>query len=175
MNYSNTSNSVIRKVFGKRVSGYSDPELDRLKRTPPKFWEVVYGGMFGNDSPGDGAKYIGRGYNGLTFKGNYKKYRDLLRDNGISVDIVASPEKVNDPKIAAEIAALYFLDKLNSEECQSKYGNSNINDFKDFHTALKAAVNANAGMKKEITTSTPSFAKARDFSSNFDVNIERPS
>lgn len=102
VDYSTTPNSRIRSIFGKRVSKYSDQELDSLKRDPKKFFDVVYGGRFGN-APDEGYKYRGRGFNQLTFKGNYKKYGDM-----IGVDLVGNPDSANDPKIAAKIALAFF-------------------------------------------------------------------
>jgi predicted chitinase len=104
VSYASTSNSRIRSIFGKRVSKYSDSELDSIKRDPKKFFDLVYGGRFGN-APDEGYKYRGRGFNQLTFKGNYKKYGNL-----IGVDLVGNPDLANDPKVAAKIA-LSFLTK----------------------------------------------------------------
>lgn len=102
VDYSTTSNSRIRSIFGKRVSKYSDQELDSLKRDPKKFFNVVYGGRYGN-GPDEGYKYRGRGFNQLTFKGNYKKYGDM-----IGVDLVGNPDSANDPRVAAKIALAFF-------------------------------------------------------------------
>lgn len=70
------------------------------------------GKMLGNSQPGDGAKYIGRGYIQLTGRGNYTKFSKLLFDGGyIQTDrgLVDNPDLVNDPKIAGAIVVLYFL------------------------------------------------------------------
>jgi predicted chitinase len=166
--YNNTSNERIRKYFGSRVSNYTESELTDLKKDVDRFWDVVYGGRYGNDSPGDGSKYRGRGFNQLTFKDSYKKYNDLLKKNGTNVDIVNNPEMVNDPKIAAEVAALFFLNRLNSRHSKKKYGNDDPNDFTNFDTALKAATNANAGWGKNIEGSK-SLSNAREYAANFDI------
>lgn len=128
IDYSNTSNSRIRSIFGKRVSKYNDQELDSIKRNPKKFFDVVYGGRFGN-APDEGYKYRGRGFNGLTFKGNYKKYGNM-----IGVDLVSNPDLANDPKIAAKLAVAFFtkgkdassFPKFTSKEDATKYF-ANIN------------------------------------------------
>lgn len=166
--YRNTSNERIRKIFGSRVSGLSDSELTALKKDDVAFWDKVYGGRYGNDRPGDGARYLGRGFNGLTFKGNYEKYDKLLRDNGTNVNIVANPEMVNDPKIAAEINALYFVNGLSSKHSKRKFGNDDPNDFTDFDKALGAAVNANAGWGNNIAGSR-AYRNALAYSSKFDI------
>jgi len=166
--YTNTPNERIKSIFGKRVSHLTDGELTKLKSDPVKFWDVVYGGMYGNDEPGDGARYLGRGFNGLTFKGNYKAYNDLLKKHGVNVDIVSNPDLVNRVDVAADVNALYFLKNLSSKASTNKYGNKDVNDFKDFDTALKAAVNANAGMGNNIEGSS-ALKKAEAFASKIDI------
>ncbi len=108
VSYAGTSNSRIRSIFGKRVSKFSDSELDSIKRDPKKFFDLVYGGRFGN-GPDEGYKYRGRGFNQLTFKGNYKKYGNL-----IGVDLVGNPDLANDPKVAAKIALAFLTKGKNS-------------------------------------------------------------
>ncbi len=128
IDYSSTSNSRIRSIFGKRVSKLSDSELDSVKRDPKRFFDLVYGGRFGN-ARDEGYKYRGRGFNGLTFKGNYKKYGDM-----IGVDLVSNPDLANDPKVAAKLAVAFFtkgksgdsLPKFQSKEDATKYF-ANIN------------------------------------------------
>jgi predicted chitinase len=155
--YKNTSASRIRSIFGSRFIGISDAEIDSLKKDDNSFWEKVYGGEWGrknlgNTQPGDGAKYVGRGFNGLTGRSNYQKYSDLMRSKGISVDLVTNPDLLYKPEIAAEVNALYFLQGLTNPLIVKKYGNKDPNDFKDFTTALKATVNANAGSGKDINS-----------------------
>ena len=53
---------------------------------------------FGNLSPGDGAKYFGRGYVQLTWRCNYHKAGAKC-----GVDLVANPDKALDPGIAAKV------------------------------------------------------------------------
>ena len=168
ISYKNTSNERIRKIFGSKVSGLSDNELTKLKKDEDAFWDKVYGGRYGNTRPGDGSKYRGRGFNQLTFKGNYEKYNKLLQANGTNVNIVANPEKVNDPQIAAEVNALYFVNGLSSKHSKRKFGNNDPNDFTEFDKALGAAVNANAGWGKNIGSSR-AYRNALAYSSKFDI------
>jgi len=155
--YKNTAASRIKSIFGSRFKGMSDAEIDALKKDDNAFWEKVYGGEWGknnlgNTQPGDGAKYIGRGFNGLTGRSNYQRYSDLMRSNGTNADLVANPDLLYNPEIAAEVNALYFLQGLTNPLIIKKYGNKDPNDFKDFTTALKAAVNANAGAGYDISS-----------------------
>jgi len=77
-------------------------------------------GYYGNNQPGDGYKYRGRGYNGLTFKGSYDKFNkdyQALGSPGGTADIIDNPDKVNELdstgnfKLAAHFCALYFKDR----------------------------------------------------------------
>lgn len=156
MSYKNTPATRIREVFGKRVRGLSNSEIDTLKKNDVAFWDRVYGvddptGMgkrLGNTSPGDGLKYRGRGYNGITFKTGYQKYTDMLKKMNppTNVDLVANPDILEkDLQVAADVAALYFLEGLNNPIIKRKYRNKDHNDFKDLKTATEAVSNANAG------------------------------
>ena len=155
--YKSTSPARIREIFGSRFAGLSDEEINNIKKDDNQFWEKVYGGEFGrkqlgNIQPGDGAKYVGRGFNGLTGRSNYQTYTNMLKKAGTNVDLVANPELLEkSPEVSAEANALYFLSALSNPAIKRKYGNSNPNDFKDFGTALKAVVNANAGPGTDIT------------------------
>lgn len=57
----------------------------------------------GNLTPGDGAKYCGRGYAQLTGKINYAKATEKLRALGFDVDLVTNPDLAMRPDIAAVI------------------------------------------------------------------------
>jgi len=52
----------------------------------------------GNTTPGDGARYCGRGYVQLTWKANYARMGKLL-----GVDLVGNPDLAMDPDIAARV------------------------------------------------------------------------
>lgn len=57
----------------------------------------------GNLSPGDGARYPGRGYVQLTGKALYAKATAKLAALGIKVDLVANPDDAMRPDVAAAI------------------------------------------------------------------------
>jgi predicted chitinase len=111
--WSGTSNDRIRAVFGSRVADLSDHELDGIKASDEDFFNLVYGGAFGernlgNTQPGDGFKYRGRGLNQLTGRGNYDRYGKLLKN----ADLIAYPDLANDPAIAARISVVYMKDRI---------------------------------------------------------------
>jgi putative chitinase len=131
VDYSNTSNSRIRKIFGKRVRGYSEQELNKLKSNPKNFFNKVYANIIGNGdvSTGDGYKYRGRGFNQLTGRGNYKKYGSLA-----GIDLVSNPDILNREDVAAKVA-LQFLTK----------GKTDFPDFENKKEAAEYFADVNAG------------------------------
>lgn len=180
ISYRNTPASRIREVFGQRVKDLTDDQIEELRKDDAKFWDRVYGvdcptstGQdLGNDQPGDGWKYRGRGYNGLTGKANYRVYTDLLKKAGTNVDLVANPETLEkNSKIAAEVAALFFKITLNNPTIKKKYSNSNENDFQDLKTAVRAVNNANAGPGNNVDAGIigEGTRKALDFAQNIEV------
>ena len=60
----------------------------------------VYAGRMGNAAPGDGYRYRGRGFIQLTGKANYKAFATAS-----GVDVVANPDLLLEPELAAESAA----------------------------------------------------------------------
>jgi predicted chitinase len=154
--YSHTSNNRIREIFGRRANRYSDDELNQLKKSDYDFFEAMYGmnsGIkLGNDEPGDGYKYLGRGLNGLTGKGNYRKYGQK-----IGVDLVGNPDLLNNPKIATKVA-LTFLTKGKS--------GSSLPEFTDKEDAASYFADINAGGYSDSHR-----GKAIAASNRFDVNF----
>ena len=128
--YGNTPDSRIESVFGKRGK-----KCKGLKKDDAKFFDCVYGYQsgirLGNDQPGDGWKYVGRGLNGITGKANYRKYGSM-----IGVDLVGNPELLEDPRIAAKVAIAYFTKGKPV---------SSIPDFKSKEDAVKYFADLNAG------------------------------
>ena len=137
--YDKTSNEGIRTSFGMgSVFGrMSDEELTKLKADPVAFFDYVYGyksaqgRKYGNTEPGDGYKYRGRGFIGITFKTNYKKYGDLL-----GIDLVGNPDLANDPKIASKIAVMMMKDGMIAH--RENYGQD------EFTQVARSIGNANA-------------------------------
>jgi putative chitinase len=147
--YRGTSASQIRNIFGSRVSHLSDSQIDQLKQDDVAFFNTVYGGRYGN-AQNEGYKYRGRGFNQITFKGNYALVSDYS-----GIDLVSHPEKLKDPKIASRASVAYFNDafknKWTSAHAQH-YNAKNINDFKSLDDAVLAMYHANAGLGKPMYT-----------------------
>jgi len=60
----------------------------------------------GNQGPPDGDMYKGRGYIQLTGRYNYQDMSDYLE-----IDLINDPERANEPEIAADILALFLLNR----------------------------------------------------------------
>ena len=80
---------------------------EALQGKPEHLAELMYGGRNGNDEPGDGWKYHGRGYIQLTGKDNYRAAGEAL-----DLDLVKHPELAADPKNAAKIATWYWENRV---------------------------------------------------------------
>jgi predicted chitinase len=162
ISYKNTSASRIRKLFSSRVSGLTDAQIDAIKKDDVKFFNTIYGGLWGarnlgNTQPNDGFNYRGRGFNQLTGRSNYARYKEL--------GILENPDLLNNPKVASEVLALYFKRGLESsaKRIMEKYGIENVlKDIKDTTTATKIAWGINAGsiLKEPIADVTGGYQMA---------------
>ena len=115
----NYSQPVLRATFSrKRIS---DADCQRLGRKPgapalsPAVQEeianIVYGGTFGkqqlgNDQPGDGWKYRGRGAKQTTGRFNYN---DVMQVTGI--DVIGNPDQLADPDNGMRAACIFWQKK----------------------------------------------------------------
>lgn len=108
LDYSRTSNARIRSIFGARIPT-DDVALDRIKRNPNEFAELVYGRhtetgrRLGNYQENDGWFFRGRGFVQLTGRTNYNKAQ--LATN---VPLVMTPDAAMEPANAAKIALWFY-------------------------------------------------------------------
>lgn len=139
----NYSEKRIKEVFPSLKNRASD-----LDNNPEALGNAIYGGRYGNAN-NEGYKYRGRGYNQLTFKGNYDKFGKLIK-----VDIVKNPDLVNDPVVAAKIAIAFFIDGIKDLKRLGKlklYNAESINDFKNLTDSILAMYHVNAGTGKQVS------------------------
>jgi len=126
--YRSTKAPRVRQVFGsKRTAKYKDKEIESITQDDNKFFDFVYGyiaksngfSTLGNDNPGDGFRYRGRGFNQLTFK---NIYRD--RGKGSNLDLVNNPELIEQPSNAAAVLIEYYFNSFKglSNEVAQKAG-----------------------------------------------------
>lgn len=111
--YEGTSNKKIREIFSS-IRDLSEDELTALKKDNEAFFEKVYGvesskgSVLGNDEPGDGYKFRGRGLIQLTGKTNYSTASQAIYGDD---RLVQNPNLINeDAKTAGQVAA-WFITK----------------------------------------------------------------
>lgn len=142
----NYSPRRLLEVFSRYFSGLADAQTCN---TPEKVANRVYGRRNGNNKPGDGYKYRGRGFIQLTGRANYRRLVPAL-----GVDIETYPEKLSDPVIAARSAGAYWklgsykgksfnvLAELEDIESVTRGINGGINGLEDRQTRYKLALKA---------------------------------
>jgi len=67
----------------------------------------------GNNQPGDGKRFKGRGYIQLTGRSNYSHY-----GSKVGQDLVGNPDLAKDPNIAAAVAMAYWGERVNRTAAQ---------------------------------------------------------
>lgn len=80
--------------------------------TSPDANRRLVAAQLGNDVPGDGIKYHGRGKLQLTGKGNYTRYGER-----IGVNLRDNPELALDPDVSSHVFVLYFNDRDLWSQC----------------------------------------------------------
>lgn len=145
--YAGTPAKRIRKIFGNRFKGYSDSEIDVIKKNPVRFFDIIYGGRYDN-APNEGFKYRGRGFNQITFKGNYAVY---AKETGL--DFVKDPDLLNTVDAAAAALIAYFKRNIKKAESgiRKRYNFTDINSFSNLNDATGAIYHANAGWGKSYS------------------------
>jgi len=114
-----------------------------LARNPEKLGNYLYSGKYGN-LQGEGYKYRGRGFNQITFKNIYKQYGEQ-----VGIDLVAKPELLNQPKIAAAVLARFFKASMHEgfkKGLLEKHGAKNYDEILSKEIAVKVAIQCNAGL-----------------------------
>lgn len=101
-----SSAARLKTIFPKYFGKMSDSEASAYTNNEQKLANYVYANRYGNGSTesGDGFAYRGGGFIQLTFKSNY-----IAVGSKIGINFVTSPEKINDPTVAAKAVAQFFL------------------------------------------------------------------
>ena len=97
----------VRSAMRDGKEALEEARLEALQGKPEKLGELMYGGRMGNDEPGDGYKFHGRGYMQLTGKDNYRAAGEAL-----GLELVKHPELAAEPENAARIATWYWNSRV---------------------------------------------------------------
>lgn len=181
--YDTTAEPGLRKLFGKyltefdtkeklyAISGYPGIKDPAAKEAQSKiFYDYIYGYKCtpprngydknkkplngGNDLPGEGYKYRGRGFNGITFKDAYvnltKYSKEVIQKD---VDFVNNPDALNEVENAA-IGLAWFMDKATNGSYVSRYkenSGENVNPKQgtNIDVLIRWFANANGGFGHE--------------------------
>ena len=150
--YRNTSANRIRAVFGSRVSSLTDLQIDTIKKDDYKFFELVYGyktnigQRLGNTKEGEGYKYRGRGFNGLTGKANYTNQQNIT-----GLKLIETPDLLNVPKNASKVLATFYTDTINKGVASGKLQSSTglkITDIDTLEKGVRVGVLTTGGFPK---------------------------
>lgn len=87
-------------------------------------YQTRIGKVLGNSKPGDGAKYMGRGYVQLTGRRNYELFSFRTKE-----DLVNYPDKAMQPRIAAYILFEGMIDGLYTSKKLYDYINPINKDY----------------------------------------------
>jgi hypothetical protein len=165
--YNTTSNSRIREIFSV-FANKTDEEINKIKANSTLFWDYVYGYLgpngkqYNQTKPGEGEKYLGRSFNGITFKTIYQSVQNLYNKLGSKagkVDIVANPTILEtNLNVAAYMTAVSFLNAKNTWFKNKKF--TNVNDAIYYY--IKA--NAGWGVNENNIIFQEGLAKAKLFS-----------
>jgi putative chitinase len=146
--YAKTAASRIKGIF-KSMRKYSDSEVDRIKKIPKEFFDIIYGGKYGN-AANEGYKYRGRGFNQLTFKAGYEEAQ-----NKTGHRLVSDPDLLNTIDVAADCIVVYYLERFPLPKNLRGYYNNptgDINKFTKLEDAVGAIYHATAGYGNSYNT-----------------------
>jgi putative chitinase len=140
----NYSADGLRKTFPSYFGGKntkSGTNANDYAKKPEKIANYIYGSRGGNENPGDGWKFRGRGFNQITFKSNYKLYGKNIPG------LIENPDLLNQIGPAAVSCVAFYVegDFKSKDKIKNKFGKSSINDFNDWNEALLCIVNMTAG------------------------------
>jgi predicted chitinase/uncharacterized protein (DUF2345 family) len=128
-------------------------------------YDTPKGKGLGNTQPGDGGKYIGRGYIQLTGRGNYAKYGQM-----VGKDLLGNPALLADPTTAAEVSVKYMLDRCKVSQTDPNYFEAACKavgfNTPDIHAKKRGYYECFLGQLKGSTVSSGSGGIVTDSSGN---------
>lgn len=108
----NYSPERLVKIWPKRFLPVGPLDPAAFAHNPEKLANEVYGGRMGNDAPGDGFTYRGRGLLQLTGKESYAEATTILRQsNADAPDFTSNPDATVDAAWCLRVAASEWSSK----------------------------------------------------------------
>ncbi|KAF1003522.1 MAG: hypothetical protein GAK28_04658 [Luteibacter sp.] len=105
-----TAQIPVQAAWREGPSVLDAARRDALLGKPQRLAELMYGNRNGNDHPGDGFRYHGRGYLPVPGKDHYR-----AASHALGIDLVDHPELAADPGHAASIAVWYWRSHVPQE------------------------------------------------------------
>lgn len=132
----------LMKVWPKRFPTLAIAR--KYERNPEKLANFVYANRIGNgpESSGDGYRFRGRGLVQLTGRSNY-----VSASQALGIDLVAHPELLSEPAVAAMSAAWFWATRGLNELADDQTGD---NDLEDFTTITKRINGGTVGLQERF-------------------------
>ena len=124
----NYTPGALRKTFGKWFTRETSEKYGRTKSHPADqeaIGNIAYGGRMGNDDPGDGYKFRGRGHVQLTGRDNYTLFAKRL-----GLDLVGNPDLALGPEVSMKILFEGMMNGLFTGHGLRRYISGSDIDFK---------------------------------------------
>ncbi|QDH71335.1 peptidoglycan-binding protein [Marilutibacter alkalisoli] len=109
-----TVSNNVRSALRQGPEALNAAWREAMDGRPEPLAELMYGGRMGNNEPGDGYEYRGRGYIQLTGKNQYRAAGEAL-----DLDLVNQPELAAEPENAARIAIWYWQENVQARAPES--------------------------------------------------------
>jgi len=110
--------------------------MDAVGLGPNATGEEVFNAVYANSdtgngdyASGDGNRYRGRGLIQITGKNTYQGVQDVLKRQGIIIDLINNPELANDNKYALPVALAFLEYKGLDETSIDTITTNKLNDF----------------------------------------------
>jgi len=148
----NYSASGLKKTFPSYFGGKNTKpgtNANDYAKKPEKIANYIYGSpRGGNQNPGDGWKYRGRGFNQITFKSNYKSYGKNIPG------LLENPDLLNQIGPASVSCVAFYVDGdfKSKDKIKSKFRKSSVNDFNDWNEALLCIINMTSGFSNSTNS-----------------------
>lgn len=126
---------AVKAAWPERCQKMTDQAIAlTCLNNPQRLGEWAYGGREGNCEKGDGYAYRGRGFNQLTFRGQYRAYGERM-----GIDLETHPELAEQPAISLRIAIMEwadsdcnrFADRNNGRAVGNAINRGNAYSYKD--------------------------------------------